>query len=246
MANRGKKTEKQEGKTTLNKKQNSNPEPQATETLWFGLKPWIVIVACLILLILLFAPLFSATKIVEHKKTIMTTETTQRPETVTVEKKIKVYVGWLKMTETEISSAPRFYYVPGPPIPYYQTPAEGGGFGATQQQQTQVYIPYNPYYPYSATQTTTTHTIDVSDEIVDVKYVSKPSGKWDITLISREGDEQILRDVYEYDITKTGDILAEVTESQMRTITNQVPKEVTEKVPVIVRVNLVKLIFGGY
>ena len=48
------------------------------------------------------------------------------------------------------------------------------------------------------------------------------------------------------EILYIGEITADVTETQMKTITNQVPQQVTKEVPIQVRVSLVQLIFGKY
>jgi hypothetical protein len=43
-------------------------------TSWFGVNPWVVIVGVIILLLILFVPMFSATKTVEKTETIMVPE----------------------------------------------------------------------------------------------------------------------------------------------------------------------------
>jgi hypothetical protein len=232
-------------RTRATRKRQTTAVEQPTERRWFGLKPWVVIVGGIVLLILLFAPLFSTTKIVSKTETVMTTVTTQEPETVTRQEKVKVYVGWLKSKEQ--SGGGQTYIVMVPfSGPYYSSGQDSyeGALGAQQQQQ-QFYSP--SYYPsYYGSQTVTTHNVDASDEIVDVQYVRAPNNRWDVSLIDRTGSELIIRNVYEYDITKTGEITAEVTETQMKTITNQVPQQVTKEVPIQVRVSLVQLIFGRY
>ena len=92
------------------------------EKLWFGMKRWAVLAVAAIILILLFAPLFAVTKTVSTTETVITTVTTQEPYTVVNQKNIKVYTGWLKVTD-QSSGNPSGYY-PMPPIIIY-----GGGGG---------------------------------------------------------------------------------------------------------------------
>jgi len=231
-------------RTRTPRKRQTPVVEQPMETRWFGLKPWVVIAGGIVLLLLLFAPLFSTTKIVSKTETIMTTVTTQEPETVTRQEKVKVYVGWLKIKE-QSGGGQMPSYVVLPPFPGSSSTSESEALMQQQQQQTSTV--YMPSYPsYYGSQTVTTTKVDVSDEIVDVKYVSAPNNMWDISLIDNKGQEKIFRNVYEYDITKTGEITAEVTETQMKTITNQVPQQITNEVPIQVRVSLVQLIFGKY
>jgi hypothetical protein len=216
--------------------------------LWFGLKRWVVVVLAVGILILLVAPFFNVTKIVSKTETVMTTVITEEPVTVVSQNKIKVYTGWLKVT-AQTSGSPGYY---SPPMILYGGgyPGQSGGSGLysyQQQQQQQTYGGYYSPYAYNyGGQTVTTLKVDPSDEIIDVKYSSAPNNTWDISLISRDGKEKIIRDVNEYDLTKTGDITVDVTETKMKTITDQVPRQVTNDVPIQVRVSLFQLIFGNY
>ncbi len=79
-----------------------------------------------------------------------------------------------------------------------------------------------------------------------MQYSAAPDNTWDITLISQDGKQKIIRGVNEYDLTKTGDATVEVTETENKTIVNQVPQQVTKEVPVQLRVGLFQLIFGIY
>jgi hypothetical protein len=223
-------------RTRRTRKRQTPVVEQPTERRWFGVKPWIVIVGGIVLLILLFAPLFSATKIVSKTETVMTTVTTQQPETVTRQEKVKVYVGWLKSREQSGGGQTYIVVVPSPG-PFYSSGSSEGALGAQQQF-------YSPsFYPsYYGSQSVTTHKVDASDEIVDVNYVKAPNNSWDVSLIDRTGSELIIRNVYEYDLTKTGEITADVTETQMKTITNQVPQQVTREEVVPIRVNLIQLL----
>jgi len=223
------------------------------ERLWFGMKPWVVVTSAVGVLVLLFAPLFSVTKVVRTTETMMTTVTTQEPVTVISQNKIKVYTGWLKITDRSGGQTGGYSGYYSPPIILY-----GGGYAGQQglsglysfqqqQQQQQTYGGYYSPYTYNyGSQTVTTTKVDLSDEIIDVKYVRAPNNTWDISLISRDGKEKIIREVNEYDLTKTGDITVDVTETKMKTITNQVPQQVTKEVPVQLRVGFLQLILGNF
>ncbi len=65
-------------------------------TSWFGVNPWVVIVGVIILLLILFVPMFSATKTVEKTETIMVPVQKERQEQVTVDETISVYTGWMQ------------------------------------------------------------------------------------------------------------------------------------------------------
>jgi hypothetical protein len=219
------------------------------EKTWFGMQRWVVAVLGIGILILLFAPLFSVTKIISKTETVMTTVTTQEPVTVISQNKIKVYVGWLKTTEQSGAGTTYGYYYPVPIVINSggSLPGTSGGYTMAQQQQQQTYTGYSSgIYNYGGTQTTSTTKVDPSDQIVDVKYASAPNNCWDVTLISHDGAEKIIRDVNEYDLTKTGDTTVDVTETKMNTVINEVPQQVTKEVPVQVRVSLFQLIFGNY
>lgn len=215
------------------------------EKLWFGMKRWVVLGLAALVLIVLFAPLFAVTKIVNTTETIMTTVTTEEPVTVTTPTAMKVYTGWLKVSDQNsgaVYQPPIFMYRGGP---YFTQKGSTGFFSAQQQQQTYSNY-YYPYYNNYGSQTVTTMKVDYSDEIVDVKYVNASNNLWDISLIGRDGKEKVIRNVSEYDLTKTGDITVDVTEKKTKTITNQVPQQVTKQVPLQLRVGLFQLIFGLY
>lgn len=230
-------------------KRAEEPKEIPKELLWFG-KRWVVLAIAAGILILLFAPLFNVTKTVSKTETVMMPVTTEEPVTIVSQNKIKVYTGWLKVTD-RTSGSPGYYY--SQPMILY-----GGGYPGQQgvsglyaaqqyQQQQQTYSGYYSPYSYNyGSQTVTTTKVDPSDEITDVNYVRAPNNTWDISLISRDGKEKIIRDVNEYDLTKTGDITVDVTETKMKTITNQVPRQVTKDVPTQVRVSLFQLIFKIY
>ncbi|MGB8706572.1 MAG: hypothetical protein WCD72_01285 [Dehalococcoidia bacterium] len=69
--------------------------PEAQEKLWFGHKPWKVLVGGGLLAVLLFAPLFTETETVEQKETVYEPVATEMPPPVAGEKTIKVYQGYM-------------------------------------------------------------------------------------------------------------------------------------------------------
>jgi uncharacterized integral membrane protein len=79
-------------------------------TSWFGVNPWVVIVGVIILLLILFVPMFSATKTVEKTETIMVPVQKERQEQVTVDETISVYTGWMQEGGGTIERTT--YYVP--------------------------------------------------------------------------------------------------------------------------------------
>jgi hypothetical protein len=66
------------------------------ETRWFGTRPWIVILGCCMIFILLFIPLFAVTKTRVVTETTFTTVTREEPQTVETEQVVKVYTGWMR------------------------------------------------------------------------------------------------------------------------------------------------------
>jgi hypothetical protein len=66
------------------------------ETRWFGTRPWIVILGCCVVFILLFVPIFPITKTIEVTETTFTTVIREKPETVETEQVVKVYTGWMR------------------------------------------------------------------------------------------------------------------------------------------------------
>jgi hypothetical protein len=221
---------------------------------WFGLNPPIVIAICvLILLLFLFLPLFSVK--VDVKEIVMVNQTKEVPETVTENEIINVWVGC--MAETKSSGGGGYYYNPVVIIPSFRYPYnnyEGGSSGnsnfqmSTDTTQTQTYSSNyygGGYYPsYYGSTTTAKHTVDVSDEIVDLQKSRGPDNTWVLSLKNRNGNETIYRNVTDLDLTKTGQISAPVTKTKMKQVQEQVPKELTKQE--IILVNLIQLIFKSY
>jgi hypothetical protein len=218
------------------------PAPAPEKKPWFVTYRWLILALAAVILIILFAPIFAVTNVVDVTETVMTPVTTEVPVTVVTPTKIKVYTGWIK-----VSDQPAGYYPPPVIIyrggPYYGQ--EGSSNYYFSQQQQQVYPYYYPNYNYGGG-TVTTIKVDYSDEIVDVKYVSASNNRWDVSLINRAGNEKVIRNVSEYDLTRTGEITVDITEKQTRTVTNQVPQQVTKQVPVQLHLGLFQLMFGLY
>ena len=73
-------------------------KPEAAK--WLGASPWIVIVGVIVVLLLLFLPMFSATKTVQKTETVMVPVQKERQEQVTLDETIKVYQGYLEEKST--------------------------------------------------------------------------------------------------------------------------------------------------
>lgn len=195
---------------------------KAKVTRWFGVNPWIVIVGVIAVLLLIFLPIYPATKTVEKTETVMTTVTKERPEEVTVEETIKVYTGWLQERGTTVARSSytiRYDYWGNP-----------------------YYVPYT-YYDTAKGSTT---TVDAVDEIVEIQYTRGPNDTWTITLRAYDGTEIVHRDIASYDLTKTGKATVPVTKTISKTYTEEVPQQVTRQETLKLRVNLISLIFGTY
>ena len=91
-----------------------------------------------------------------------------------------------------------------------------------------------------------TYTIDVSEEIVEVKKVRGPNNTWVYSLIDYSGAEVIYRGIIACDLTKTGRMTLSTTETEMERVTEQMPEQVTKQETIEVRVNLIQLMFGIY
>jgi hypothetical protein len=191
-------------------------------TSWFGVNPWVVIVGVIILLLILFVPMFSATKTVEKTETIMVPVQKERQEQVTVDETISVYTGWMQEGGGTIERTT--YYVE---YDYWGNP---------------YYVPYT-YYDKAAGSTI---TIDPVDQIVQMQQTRGPDNTWVITLTSYDGTQVIHRDITSYDLTKTGKATVKANKTVSTPYTEQVPQQVTREEAIKVRVNLINLIFGNY
>src|SRR4030042_649129 len=98
---RGSKSKAQTRRVVRRVVEEEEPEVEVVKvqhrgTRWFGVNPWVVIVGIIILLLILFVPMFSATKMVEKTETIMVPVQKERQEQVTVDETISVYTGWMQ------------------------------------------------------------------------------------------------------------------------------------------------------
>ena len=215
-------------KTRIRRTRRIVEEPEAVVktqhggTKWFGVNPWFVIGGVIFLLLILFLPIFSATKMVEKTETVMVPVQKERQEEVTVDESIKVYQGYLQ--EQGSSVARTGYYIA---YDYWGDP---------------YYVPYT-YYDEAAGRTV---TIDAVDEIVEYQQARGPNDTWVITLISYDGTQVVHRDITNIDLTKTGKATVKATKTVFTPYTEMEPQEVTKEVAAKVRVSLINLIFGNY
>jgi hypothetical protein len=191
-------------------------------TRWLGANPWVVIVGVIVLLLILFVPMFSATKMVEKTETIMVPVQKERQEQVTVDETISVYTGWMQEGGGTIERTG--YYVE------YDT--WGNPY----------YVPYN-YYDQAAGSTI---TVDPVDQIVQMQQTRGPDNSWVITLTAYDGTQVVHRGITSYDLTKTGKATVKANKTVSTPYTEQVPQQVTKQEAIKVRVSLINLIFGNY
>lgn len=192
-------------------------------TKWLGASPWVVIIGVIVLLIILFVPMFSATKTVQKTETVMVPVQKERQEQVATDETINVYVGWLQ---------------------------EGGGtiertsytFAGYDAWGNPVYIPYTYYDQASGSQT----QIDSVDQIVTMQQARGPDNTWTLTLTAYDGTQVIHRGVTNYDLTKTGRTSVRTNKTVSTPYTDSVPQQVTRDVETKVRVSLINLILGNY
>lgn len=195
-------------------------EPKGTR--WLGASPWVVIIGVIVLLLILFVPMFSATKTVQKIETIMVPVQKERQEQVTVDETINVYTGWLQEGGGTIERTG--YYIE------YDT--WGNPY----------YVPYT-YYDKAAG---TTITVDPVDQVVQMQQTRGPDNTWVITLTDYDGSQVVHRNITSYDLTKTGQATVKANKTVSTPYTEQVPQQVTKDEQIKVRVNLINLIFGNY
>jgi hypothetical protein len=92
----------------------------------------------------------------------------------------------------------------------------------------------------------TTHTLDPSDQIVEIKQVRGPDQTWTISLIDYSGKEVVYRDILNSDLTRGTQITVPASGTKTVQVTEQVPKDVTTIKKNQVRVSLIQLISGSY
>jgi hypothetical protein len=214
-------------------------------TKWFGVKPWIVIGGAIVLiLILLFVPMFSEAKVIQVTNTIMATVQKQVPETVTEDVPTRVYVGYLQEKgQSYTTYTPPIIIIGGGP---------GGNEGSSGNRpeveadtgRTGVSGGYGPVYgpSYNNYGSGRRYQIDVSDEIVDFQQANAPDGSLTITLTNADGKQTVYKHIDQYDLTKTGQINIPTTVTKMNTVSEQEPQQVTNQQVITVNVNLIQLL----
>jgi hypothetical protein len=191
-------------------------------TKWLGASPWIIIVGVIVLLLILFVPMFSATKTVQKTETVMVPVTKERQEQVATDETINVYVGWLQEGGGTIERTG--YYI--------DYDAWGNPY----------YVPYTYYDQAAGAQT----TIDAVDQITNMQQARGPDNTWTLTLTAYDGTQVIHRGVTSYDLTKTGRTTVRTNKTVSTPYTESVPQQVTKDVEVKVKVSLINLILGNY
>lgn len=201
---------------------------------WFSANRWIVVgVAVVLALILIFVPMYPATKATEVTDTKMVTVETQVPETITQDVPTKVYVGYM------VEQGSYGGYMP--PIIVYSAGGDSGMFRGSAD-----YGPsYGPSYGILDTSGGSggrRYQIDASDEIVDFQRVNGPDGSLTITLTKANGKSDVYRYISTYDLTKTGETNIRTTITRTKTVSTQEPQQVTTVEGIPIRVNGIHLI----
>ena len=191
-------------------------------TKWLGASPWIVIIGAIVLLLILFVPMFSATKTVQQTETVMTPVTKERQEQVATDETINVYVGWLQEGGGTIQQTGYYVEYDAWGYPYY--------------------VPYTYYDQAYGSQI----TIDAVDQITNMQQARGPDNTWTITLTAYDGTQVIHRGVTSYDLTKTGRTTVRTNKMVSTPYTEMVPQQVTTDVETKVKVSLVNLMLGNY
>jgi hypothetical protein len=198
------------------------PEVKHQGTKWLGASPWVVILGIIVLLIILFVPMFSATKMVPKTETVMVPVQKERQEQVATDETINVYVGWLQEGGGTIQQTG--YTIE---YDYYGNP---------------YYVPYTYYDQAAGSQI----TIDSVDQIVTMQQARGPDNTWTLTLTAYDGTQVIHRGVTNYDLTKTGRTTVKTNKTVSTPYTETVPQQVTKDVEVKFKVSLINLILGNY
>jgi hypothetical protein len=159
---------------------------------WFRKNPvWAILLGVLVL-VLLFAPLFTTTKTVQTTETITVPVATEEAVPATGSQTIRTYTGFL---------------------------CDNRGVFTT---------------------------IDAVAGIVDIRRVRGPGNTWVISTVDYSGNEVIYRDIVQDDLTKTGTTTIPATGAGTRTVTRQVPQQVTKENQIQVRVSFFGLLFGSH
>ncbi len=205
---------------------------------WLGVSPWIIIGsagALVVILVVLFVPMFSSNKIIEVTDTIMVKVEKQVPVTVTEEVTKKVYVGYMQ-------EQGQYYGGTGGVIilgegPYYGGSSDMVGGSADRGR----IVGPTPYYGSPGRR----YQIDAGDEIVDYQQQNGPDGSLTLTLTDADGKQTVYRYIDTYDLTKTGEIKVPTQVTKMNTVYEEKPQQITRQQVVPTTVNLIQLISGG-
>jgi hypothetical protein len=191
---------------------------------WFGVSPWIVIVGVIGVLLLLFLPLFSATKTVQKTETVMVPVQKERQEQVTQDETIKVYQGYLAEKSTQVARTGYTY--------------EYDYYGNLYT------VPYTYYETVPGIQI----PIDAVAEIVQMQQSAGPNDTWVVTLTANDQTQVVHRDIAKDGVvlTKTGNATVKVTKTVSVPYTEQEPQQVTKNEDIKVRVNLIQLASGNF
>ncbi len=225
------------GSSSRRKSGNSKSTAQ-----WFGINRWIIILgAIVVLLIVLFVPMFSAIKVVEVKETVMVTVQKQVPETVTEDVATKVYVGYLQEQGQSYTT-----YAYTPPVVIISGMSRTSPLvGASADTGHYVGPSYSPSYGPSYNTYGSSgrrYQVDVSDEIVSFQQANGPDGSLTMTLTKANGDSTVYRYINQYDLTKTGVIKIPTVITRMKTVSEQEPQQVTKEQIIPINVNLIQLL----
>ncbi len=199
-----------------------------------GASPWVIAVSVIGVLLLLFLPIFPATKMVEKTETIMVPVTKEKEEQVTVDEAVKVFVGYIELKGSKVQKTgyrPETYVEIRYDVwgnPYYYTYT--------------VEVPYTYYDTAPGKQI----PIDPSLEIVEMQQIRNADGTWTLTLTAHDGTQTVYRDVEKFDLTKTGQARVKVTKTVKTPYTEQVPQQVTKQEEVQVRTSLLNLVLKNY
>lgn len=199
-----------------------------------GVPPWVIAVAVVGVLALLFLPIFTATKMVEKTETIMVPVTKEKEEQVTVDESIKTYVGYIELKGSKVEK-----------VGYRDetvTELRYDSWGRPYYYTYVVTVPYTYYDTAPGSQI----NVDAVQEIVEMQQTRNADGTWTITLTAHDGTQTVYRDVVKFDLTKTGKATVKVTKTVKTPYTEQVPQQVTKQEEVKVRTSLFNMMLHNY
>lgn len=241
---KGRKTEIRKQPTTSARQPRTQvrarPSTRVVETVvvkekkGIGTSPWVIAVSIVGALLLLFLPIFPATKTVEKTETVMVPVTKEKEEQVTVDETIKTYVGYIELKGSQVARV---------------------GYRTETYTEIRYDIYGNPYYytytvdvPYTYYDTAPGKQINIDsvDEIVEMQQTRDAAGNWTLTLTAHDQTQTVYRDVVKFDLTKTGKATVKVTKTVKTPYTEQVPQQVTKQKEVKVQTSLLNLILKNY